>query len=266
MACICSFEAFVGLENRFCPVCREAKYERKSTSIGLEARKDTALSSIIASAKGWMTRKKYRSLLRENYKGKREQGQYHQHSINNFEVSRETKFYTEELEIFGDKVCREIESNEELIDDMVRSMDLSVQKSRTLFQAFEDKGGISSEWRDRPNYRWDTQWDSVLRVALERREKGGAECPICMCPMKYRYDQCEIAKIVVNDCKDDVDICHIDSDVGSSKLKVLSLLSCSHMFHAKCIHALESFNALGSRMTSICPVCRSTYKKMCIVP
>ena len=48
-------------------------------------------------------------------------------------VSRETKCYTEELEIFGDKVCREIRSSKESNDEMVRSVDRSVRRSHALF-------------------------------------------------------------------------------------------------------------------------------------
>ena len=36
------------------------------------------------------------------------------------------------------------------------------------------------------------------------------------------------------------------------------LLSCTHVFHLKCIQAFENFNVFGKRQ---CPVCRADYHK-----
>ena len=44
---------------------------------------------------------------------------------------------------------------------------------------------------------------------------------------------------------------------GAEKKRQLVLLSCSHMFHATCLQAMEDFTA--ERPQHVCPVCRSHY-------
>jgi len=48
------------------------------------------------------------------------------------------------------------------------------------------------------------------------------------------------------------------SDGGGNKKRQLVLLSCSHLFHATCLQAMEEFTP--ERARHVCPVCRSNYR------
>lgn len=67
----------------------------------------------------------------------------------------------------------------------------------------------------------DEEWEIIQLKAIERNER---DCPICLTKL---YEKKTI------------------------------LLSCSHVFHANCLGAFETFSD-GQRK---CPVCRSSYKK-----
>ena len=67
----------------------------------------------------------------------------------------------------------------------------------------------------------DLRWDDVREKALIRCEKN---CPICMCSFKQTKKRSKV------------------------------LLSCTHIFHEKCILAFEKFNA--DKLIHNCPVCR----------
>eukprot|EP00753_Platysulcus_tardus_P015574 PLAT5098.1.p2 GENE.PLAT5098.1~~PLAT5098.1.p2 ORF type:complete len:115 (+),score=25.10 PLAT5098.1:145-489(+) len=70
-------------------------------------------------------------------------------------------------------------------------------------------------------------WDAVQVRALVRDEQ---DCPICMCAF------------------------------GCGKREKV-LLSCTHVFHTRCLSAFEDFNLTGAL---VCPVCRSSYQKMVV--
>lgn len=71
------------------------------------------------------------------------------------------------------------------------------------------------------------EWDEVERSA---RERGMGDCPVCLGPL--------------------------------ASCKEVSLLSCSHVFHERCILSFERFS-----LTPLpnCPVCRAGYTKRSIL-
>ncbi|KDO16491.1 hypothetical protein SPRG_15617 [Saprolegnia parasitica CBS 223.65] len=66
-----------------------------------------------------------------------------------------------------------------------------------------------------------SQWTTALAKATARNE---AECPICL---------------------------------NAMSAKAVTLLSCSHVLHAECLVAFESFNIYE---VHLCPVCRGHYE------
>ena len=72
------------------------------------------------------------------------------------------------------------------------------------------------------------RWDNIREQALIRCEEN---CPICMCNF---------------------------ATTKRKRKKVL--LSCTHVFHEKCIEAFENFNS--NKLLQNCPVCRSAYTRI----
>ena len=75
----------------------------------------------------------------------------------------------------------------------------------------------------------ELDWDQVEQTA---RTRGLGDCPVCLAPL----------------C----------SDGSSGHGERLALLSCTHVFHHRC---LESFERFSLTPACLCPVCRSAYSK-----
>ena len=73
----------------------------------------------------------------------------------------------------------------------------------------------------------DIRWNNIREKALLRCDET---CPICMCAFK------------------------------TTASRKRALLSCTHVFHEKCIQAFEKFN--DNKVLHECPVCRSAYTRV----
>lgn len=101
-------------------------------------------------------------------------------------------------------------------------------------------------------------WSKVqARVAA----RGDIDCPVCLGPIigcaSLGHGGCSSSS--AND----------DKNCGQSHCAVfrterLALLSCSHVFHERCLAAFEAFALSPTART--CPVCRSQYSKMALEP
>ena len=85
----------------------------------------------------------------------------------------------------------------------------------------------------------EEEWESVLLQCLKRE---GRDCAICMCPLLGG-----------------------GGDLGGFDMRRRSvLLSCSHVFHDRCVTRFEVLlreHALLDGAPCRCPVCRSPYSK-----
>ena len=114
-------------------------------------------------------------------------------------------------------------------DKLVSAMEEKDSAVDALFAELDQSLAMSRSIFGGPNdiTKSPSRWDEVRESALKRCEE---DCPICMC---------SFAK-----------------DKKRSKV----LLSCSHVFHEKCIKTFESFN--GEKLVNTCPVCRSAYTRV----
>ncbi|XP_076819559.1 RING finger protein 32-like [Clavelina lepadiformis] len=160
------------------------------------------------------------------------------------------KFYQDKLSEITDRLVAM--TSTDYIDRFLSNIDQSVSESRNVFQYF-DKNLL--------NHLSDLDWREIEMRAFER---GATECPICL-------------RCFSLDTKLAGENPHCQTE-RKSKGDFLALLSCSHVFHAECLNALEIFSlddnpvyshedmidAAGLLSPSIghkCPVCRSLYSK-----
>jgi hypothetical protein len=138
--------------------------------------------------------------------------------------TRREKFYMKELEGLGNKLLRKLSSNTIAVDKVSASIEQTLELSRGIIQSLNDRKTLPSA----------VDWRIIMKTAFERRHEVEGDqvlptCAICMSAFEKKKEVC--------------------------------LLSCSHMFCAKCIDALERFTA--HHATPSCPVCRMPgYEKL----
>ncbi|XP_068437572.1 RING finger protein 32 isoform X2 [Clinocottus analis] len=104
----------------------------------------------------------------------------------------------------------------------------SLSSSRRVFQQLERKHVSEPQERD---------WDRIQSQVVQR---GVWDCPICLTALCSRS---------------------LPAEAGASshqQRRRTALLSCSHLFHQRCLEAFEAFS-VESRPS--CPLCRSVYHK-----
>ena len=135
---------------------------------------------------------------------------------------RAHEFFANRVGKATDRLVEAMEVKESAVDALFAELDQSMAMSRSIF-------GGPNELSKSPS-----RWDNVRETALKR---AAEECPICMCNFSTQ----------AHDKK------------GRKRAKVL--LSCSHVFHEKCITTFESFNN-DKHGPNTCPVCRAAYSRI----
>ncbi|XP_078484093.1 RING finger protein 32-like [Ciona intestinalis] len=118
------------------------------------------------------------------------------------------KFFEDKLAEITDRFVAETMGD--TVDRFLQDIDQSVQSSRNIFRHFENTQ-LNTLTRE--------QWSDI---ELRATERGATECPICLRGLA--------------DCR------HSNETTANVKNEPIALLSCSHVFHATCLNALESFS------------------------
>mmetsp|Transcript_16121 Transcript_16121/g.16249 ORF Transcript_16121/g.16249 Transcript_16121/m.16249 type:complete len:446 (-) Transcript_16121:37-1374(-) len=249
--CLQAFEKYVKAGDRMCPICRTPNYQKKITHKGTQAYAIVCSIKLQALWRGYKIRQSYRINLRNYYK---------EHKG---ELKQRKKFYEQEFTNYTEKMSQSVTDRSHEVDNELLSIDNTLRENRALDLEFEqmllqrrmqslqeelyeiESNTVSSDGyisvveisseskrkEDDNNKMTEIQWSEVL---VRAQKRGLGECAICM------------------------------SIVGGSR--ITTLLSCSHLFHEKCITSLERFcRSIGSeKEESTCPVCRSTYQRRAV--
>ncbi|XP_039609554.1 RING finger protein 32 [Polypterus senegalus] len=136
------------------------------------------------------------------------------------------KFFEEKLHELNQNFLRMCDSN---VDNFISEIDNSVALSRSIIQQYEDK------------YRFkisEEQWDEIQKKAVLRET---LDCPICITPLSCFGS-----------------LTSPPSANKGTEIRQIVLLSCTHVFHHKCLQAFEDFS---EEQVPVCPLCRSSYQK-----
>jgi hypothetical protein len=139
-------------------------------------------------------------------------------------LDRRRAFFASRVGRVGDRLVEAVAQRGDDLDRLFAQFDQSVARSRQVLGAAP--GG--ELYHGGTGRTTATEWEGAEAAAIER---ACCECPICMG----------------------------EFTAGGAAPREKVLLSCSHVFHTKCIEAFEGFNVYECHL---CPVCRRAYDKM----
>ncbi len=239
-SCLLSFERFLAKSrSRTCPICRFAAYEKRSTQIGAMLARESAATKCVSFIRGFLCRLQLRDRLRHFYReGRRDV----------VDEGRKRNFYAKELAGLSGRLLDAAAESADAIDGLFKEFDRNLELSRAVFGAADGApvalptalmakdDALGKLVGEKAETGLSTrEWVKVYERAVER---GPNECPICM-------GTCNFEKSSANAVK-------------GGTLNPIVLLSCSHIFHCRCLTSYENFNIYE---INLCPVCRGDYHK-----
>ncbi|CAM9093605.1 unnamed protein product, partial [Ectocarpus fasciculatus] len=219
-SCLGAFEKIRSLD-RCCPVCREPNYQKKITHVGSRCFEEHSVTRLQALWRGYRCRVLFHETLRAHYR----EG----HGT----ITRRRDFYEKELLQYSLKVTKDVEARSGEVSTLLCSSDALLVEAREIDDLFSQMLAIN-----------DTCFICVTEVWARVLERGMGECAVCMCANDSREEgadpgNCKIRK-------------------KHSRPKAIAVLSCSHVFHDRC---MQSFEMYGEEDVPLCPMCRTPYEK-----
>jgi hypothetical protein len=256
--CIASFERFLRTKERTCPMCRHASYQKKTTDVGAAMHRLNCARMMQKVIRGGLKRRRYKVLLREHYK-RNEKGAV--------DDGRRRDFYAHELSGLGDALTKNVDEREDSIEELFREFDANLAVSRYIMA---DNGEGAAAAQPPPQHVQPKavkvaaakltmmEWCSVWSRALTRCN-GVHECGICLSACNFK----SVVPSLLSSSSSSSSSPPRPPGTTSPRSDVKEgqyLLSCSHLFHSKCINAFEAFNIYEG--VNLCPICRADYQKV----
>ncbi|CAF3145378.1 unnamed protein product [Rotaria sp. Silwood2] len=243
-ACLATFEKFVshntnGSDQRTCPICRRAQYEKRIIYEGAKIHRAKCAARIQAAWRGY--------IVRQWYKGFR----LDMSNIPN-DTKLRRKFYQDKLSEITDRIIASCDFD---LNDLFNEIDRNVERARAIRQAFDARIRTID----------DDEWHQIKERAKQRHE---LECSICKCllqpilietiiknPIKTKKNKLEKLFPQLKPIEEKP---IVKKQEEQQPKRPLVLLSCTHVFHAKCLQMFEEYCC---DPTPNCPVCRTAYQK-----
>ena len=243
-ACLTTFERYVsvnhnGSDQRTCPICRRSQYEKRIIYEGAKIHRAKCAARIQAAWRGYIVRQWYKRFRLD------------MSNIPHDERLRR-KFYQEKLSEITDRIVASCDFD---LNELFNEIDRNVQQARAIRRAFDARIRTIT----------DDEWSDIKQCAKQRNE---LECSICKCLLQPVTMETMIKKsLKTNKNKLEKLFPHVKpvEQKPTEKLLVeqqpkrpLSLLSCTHVFHATCLQMFEEYSC---EPTPSCPICRTAYQK-----
>ncbi|KAL3837484.1 hypothetical protein ACJMK2_022838 [Sinanodonta woodiana] len=278
-ACLQAFERYSG--RKTCPMCRKEQYQTRVIHEGAKTYKHKCAVRIQAAWRGYVVRCWYQKLREANPPK---------------DPKLRQKFYEEKLKSITDRIVRSCDFH---VNDFLRDIDQSLAASRDVFRHFDAMfHQISEEEWEEIQLKAVKRGDSdcpicltplVLKSYIEKSSIEKINVKQLNSGTKPRQNVPRTLKTTLTknqtSAKSQDKIKQTDSTAFQTNEHVCDktnlnqsaaestesretrnrqtmLVSCSHVFHATCLHMFEELNVGESKHT--CPVCRSVYQKRII--
>eukprot|EP00727_Mastigamoeba_balamuthi_P006411 m51a1_g2390 hypothetical protein (400) ;mRNA; f:726433-727833 len=133
------------------------------------------------------------------------------------------------LAVASDALLAHIDHERALIDAALNDIESTVSRTRQVYATFG------------PDYDWS-------RIVAAANDRGTTACPICLAPLldPSLYEQAEEENAAA------------EGVAKKPQRRGVTILSCTHVFHTRCVLSFEQFNTGG---LDTCPICRAVYSR-----
>ncbi|KAF4656214.1 RING finger protein 24 [Perkinsus olseni] len=223
--CFLSYLRFADATIARCPVCRTEAHDWTTHDGGLNAWRSRSATRIQRCWRGHRVRVRVMEGLPPGSRLRR-------------------RYAAQRLKATGRKIEKLGEARRVAVDKFLGDVDRSTLESSRMLReslaAFESfRNGMKSAERGLPPVLLSgSASPSWLHEAVGKAiERGDCECPIC-------YDQLRTME-------------EVEAPRQPAR-RAVTILSCSHLFHQKCLDSFESFRVFEKRF---CPMCRQEYHR-----
>ncbi|KAF4733954.1 RING finger protein 24 [Perkinsus olseni] len=223
--CFLSYLRFADAAIARCPVCRTEAHDWTTHDGGLNAWRSRSATRIQRCWRGHRGRVRVMEGLPPGSRLRR-------------------RYAAQRLKATGRRIEKLGEARRVAVDKFLGDVDRSTLESSRMLReslaAFESfRNGVKSAERGPPPVLLSgSASPSWLQEAVGKAiERGDCECPIC-------YDQLRTIEGV--------------EAPRQPARRAVTILSCSHLFHQKCLDSFESFRVFEKRF---CPMCRQEYDR-----
>jgi hypothetical protein len=236
--CLQNFERLCRASERACPICRHARYQKCMITEGAE---QFELASSMRVQRAWRASRARRELGARREKWLRAGGGT---------LAQRRRWQAETLAASSARLDCAMASEQSSVSALLRTLGGSL--ARTKHVAARVALQATVDW---------------ARVAASARSRDEASCPICMgdlgalAPAAGAPPTCGPPGASLRRAQ--------QRRQKAVFQRPCSLLSCSHVFHAKCLDAFEEFALTqmsggdgASHNGCLCPICRQTYLRM----
>ena len=245
--CLINFERFTKRKmDRSCPLCRCANYQKKNYSPAQALLRKRSAIRVQTVFRRYLTKQGYQTVLQQHYSsGKGDRARAH-------------AFFADRVHKVSDRLVEAMNEKTSEVDALVNESDRALELSRSIFASLDQDARMQSTSQQGGSVadgegKMYVTWPNVRRAAEKR---GLCDCPICMTSLNRN----ENGGGGGGEGGDE----SLQSPVSVGRTQV-SLLSCTHVFHERCIEAFEKFtkNATTNFASVVytCPVCRAGYNR-----
>ena len=266
--CLTNFEKFTRRKmDRTCPLCRCANYQKKKYSPAQALLRRRAAIKVQTIFRKYWTKQCYQTVLQQHY------------SSGKGDRTRAHTFFAARVNRISDKLVEAMKESDVEVDALVNETDRALELSRSIFASLDEDTARNSTSSSSSSSSSSVNADGVhgddgddddesrlaaaasyaassaatfdwLAARRSAEKRGLCDCPICM------RSTAELLPVAASE--------QPQSPVGRSHI---ALLSCTHVFHERCIEAFESFvendvtGKGGGVVIHTCPVCRAGYNR-----
>ncbi|KAI8810264.1 hypothetical protein BJ742DRAFT_801185 [Cladochytrium replicatum] len=229
--CLESYERFV--KQRCCPLCRHLNYEKMLILEGKRRYIRECATKIQKYWRGYRVRKIYE--------------EYRSNHIPDHAILRK-KYFFQKLRKLTDQLVLRCNSEKSSLDSLFRTVDKNLEESRRVMERLyldANCHDLALELHFDENQldsisKSENDWDAIYLLAVSRGHLvEDSLCPICLNQLQ-------------------------PVQPSTKRKRPISILSCSHVFHDKCLDCFESFVECDVGIS--CPVCRTKYYRKTNLP
>ena len=230
--CLQNFERLCCASERSCPICRHRKYQKRMITEGAVQFERAACVAVQCA---WRTARARRDLAARREAWLQGGGG---------DPARRQRWVTEQIAERSARLDAAAAGRQSAVESVLRSISDNLVRTRDVVARVELKATV--DW---------------ARSAAAARGREESSCPICMGDLGALSGAAQ-PPLGPTCGPPAASLRRAARAQKAAFARPCSLLSCSHVFHAKCLDAFEAFALDQGSGDCLCPICRQAYLRM----